>query len=210
MARRARPKLAIDVRHRPRQSEPVLQHSPHPMAPGCDRRAPPSAVGRAPDIDAMNRRCAPPGGAIPTRRRNSGLPATTAAAGRRLAHQVGGPVRYRQNRFSGSARCTSPAFRLLPFRCIDQRRHMTESGQGRTAPRDSRPDRTPRSREGAGRPHKAPVYFFQSERRQHREERAPMFTHPAVVIHHLVEIARKDAVVARQQRLRSRPPSTRC
>ena len=28
-----------------------------------------------------------------------------------------------------------------------------------------------------------------------------MLAHPAVVIHHLVEVAREDAVVARQQRI---------
>ena len=45
----------------------------------------------------------------------------------------------------------------------------------------------------------APVDLVGPERRKHRQERPPVLAHAAVVIHHLVEVARKYAVVARQE-----------
>ena len=129
-----------------------------------------------------------------------------------LAHQVGGPVDVGEDRFEQLGPLHQPGLQLLPFRCIDQQRHMAER------PRPHRAGRVfidPIEHAGiakvpVGR-RKAPVDLLRPERREHPKERAPMLAHPAVVIHHLVEIARKDAVVARQQRLEvRRPPAARC
>ena len=120
-----------------------------------------------------------------------------------LAHEVGGSIDIGEDRFQQLGTLDQSGLELLPFRRIDQQRHMTER-PGPHRPRGIFID--PIKHAGVAKVpvgrRKPPVHFFRSECREHPEERAPMFAHPAVMIHHLVEIARKDAVVARQQRLK--------
>ncbi len=46
---------------------------------------------------------------------------------------------------------------------------------------------------------KSPVDLVRPKRREHLQERPPVLAHPAVMIHHLVEVARQR-LIARQER----------
>ena len=118
-----------------------------------------------------------------------------------LAHELRGPVDVREDRFEQLGALDQPGLQLLPFGGIDQQRHVAER------PGPHRPRRVlvdpiehagiAQMPVGGGKP---PVDLLRPERREHAQERPPVLAHPAVVVHHLVEVAGENAVVARQQR----------
>ena len=129
------------------------------------------------------------------------MPATTAAGSLSFAHEIGRAVDVGEDRFEQARALDQAGLQLLPFGPVDQERHVAQ----RPRPHRARGvlidaiEHAGVAKVPVGRG-KAAIDLLGSERREHAQKRPPVLAHLAVVVHHLVEDARKQAVIARQKR----------
>ena len=191
---------AIDVRHRARERDAVLQGVAGAGGRlGAIAEHPPSPFRRTADVDGVETQ-------IRAARRRGADHRTQefriACDHRRrqpsVADEFGRTVDVLEDRFEQLGALNDPGLERLPFLGVDQQRNVAQQPRANGARRILvDPIEHAGIAQVAVRRREPPVDFRRAQLRQHPQERAPVLAHPPVAVHHLIEIVRAR-LVARQ------------